>query len=99
MQAIQSELARVWPGDCFEGTDDQYAWLYVHYGITEEDDATWQCALADWMDEDPDLDPTDAADRELMDLLADEQAMQSFLLQLRDHYRRGSAVWGTEAPE
>jgi hypothetical protein len=96
MQTIVAEVMRVWPEDSFEGTDDQYAWLYEHYGITEQDDVKWQCALADWMDEDPDLDLTDPADRELMTFLTDEGAMQSFLVQLREQYRRGSAVWGAE---
>lgn len=99
MQSIVAELTRIWPGDCFEGTDDQYTWLYEHYGITEEDDEKWQCALADWMDEDPDLDLTDPADRELMAFLADERAMQPFLLRLREQYRHGSAVWGAEQSE
>jgi hypothetical protein len=99
MQTIVAELTRVWPGDCFEGTDDQYAWLYAHYGITEDDDVKWQCALADWMDEDPDLDRTDPADRELMAFLADERAMQSFLFRLREQYHQGSAVWGADESE
>ena len=30
MQTIVTELTHVWPGDCFEGTDDQYTWLYEH---------------------------------------------------------------------
>ena len=96
MQTIVTELTRVWPGDCFEGTDDQYTWLYEHYGITEDDDVKWQCALADWMDEDPDLDRTDPADRELMAFLADERAMQAFLFRLREKYHQGSAVWGAD---
>jgi hypothetical protein len=97
MQTIVDELQRVWPGDSFEGTDDQYAWLYEHYGVTEQDDVKWQCALAAWMDEDPDLDRADPADRELLAFLSDEEAMQSFLVQLRQQYRRGNAVWGAEA--
>jgi len=99
MQTIVDELQRVWPGDSFEGADDQYAWLYEHYGIPEQDDVKWQCALAAWMDEDPDLDPADPADRELMAFLSDEEAMQSFLVQLRQQYRRGNAVWGAEEGE
>jgi hypothetical protein len=99
MQLIVDELQRVWPGERFEGTDDQYAWLYAHYGITEQDDVKWQSALAAWMDEDPDLDLADPADRELMAFLSDEEAMQSFLVQLREQYRRGSAVWGMEEGE
>src|SRR5258708_16303372 len=96
MQTIVAELTRVGPGDCFEGTDDQYTWLYEHYGITEDDDLKWQCALADWMDEDPDLDRTDPADRELIAFLADERAMQSFLFRLRAQHHQGSAVCGAD---
>jgi len=54
----------------------------------------WQSALADWMNEDPDLELADPADRELLAFLSDEEAMQSFLAQLREQYGRGSAVWG-----
>jgi hypothetical protein len=96
MQTIVDELQRIWQGDCFEGANDQYAWLYEHYGAPEQDDVKWQCALAAWMDEDPDLDLADPADRELIALLSDEEAMQSFLAQLREQYRRGNAVWGAE---
>jgi hypothetical protein len=39
---------------------------------TQEDDVKLKCALADWMDEDPDLDRTDPADRELMPFLVKE---------------------------
>ena len=56
----------------------------------------WQCALAAWMDEDPDLDRADPADRELLAILSDEEAMQSFMVQLRQQYSRGNAVWGAE---
>jgi hypothetical protein len=38
MQTIVDELQRIWPGDCFEGANDQYTWLYEYYGITEQDD-------------------------------------------------------------
>jgi hypothetical protein len=96
MQTIVDELQRIWPGDCFEGANDQYTWLYEHYGTPEQDDVKWQYALAAWMDEDPDLDLADPADRELIALLSDEEAMQSFLAQLREQYRRGNAVWGAE---
>jgi hypothetical protein len=96
MQTIVAEVQRVWPGDCFEGANDQYAWLYERYGITEQDDVKWQCALAGWMDEDPDLDRADPADRELIVFLSDEEVMQSFLVQLRQQYRRGDGVWGAE---
>jgi hypothetical protein len=51
------------------------------------------------MDEDPDLDLADPADRELIAFLSDEEAMQSFLVQLREQYRRGSAVWGVQQGE
>jgi hypothetical protein len=63
IQSIVDELHRIWPGDCFEGANDQYAWLYEHYGIPEQDNVKWQCALADWMDEDPDFDIADPAAR------------------------------------
>ena len=96
MQTIVDELQRIWPGDCFEGANDQYAWLYEHYGISEQDDVKWQCALSAWMDEDPDLELADPADRELIAFLSDEEAMQSFLAQLREQYHRGNAVWGAE---
>jgi len=96
MQTIVAEVMRVWPEDSFEGTDDQYAWLYEHYGITEQDDVKWQCALAAWMDEDPDLDRANPADRELLAFLSDEEVMQSFLVPLRERYRRGNAVWSEE---
>jgi hypothetical protein len=96
MQTIVDELQRVWPGDSFEGTDDQYAWLSEHYGIPEQDDVKWQCALAAWMDEAPDLNLADLADRELLAILSDEQAMQSFMVQLRQQYSRGNAVWSAE---
>ena len=96
MQTIVDELQRVWPVDSFEGTDDQYAWLYEHYGIPEQDDVKWQCALAAWMDEDPDLNLADPADRELLAILSDEQAMQSFMVQLRQQYSHGNAVWSAE---
>ena len=48
------------------------------------------------MDEDPDLELADPADRELIAFLSDEEAMESFLTQLREQYRRGNAVWGAE---
>lgn len=99
MQTIVAELTRIWPGDSFEGTDDQYAWLYEQYGITEQDDVKWQCALAEWMDEDSDLDLADPADQELMTFLTDERAMQSFLVHLREQYSSGNAVWGSEESE
>jgi hypothetical protein len=51
------------------------------------------------MDEDPDLDRTDPADRVLMAFLADDRAMQSFLFRLREQYRQGSAVWGADESE
>ena len=96
MQTIVDELQRIWLGDCFEGAKDQYAWLYEHYGTPEQDDVKWQCALSAWMDEDPDLELANPADRELIAFLSDEEAMQSFLAQLREQYRRGNAVWGAE---
>ena len=83
---------RRWPGDCFAGANDQYAWLYERYGSTEQDDVKWQCALADWMDEDQDLERADPADPERIAFLSDEEGMQSFLAQLREQYRRGNAV-------
>ena len=96
MQSIVDDFQRVWPGDCFEGANDQYAWLYESYGIPEQDDVKWQRALAAWMDEDPDLDRADPADRELLAILSDEEAMQSFMVQLRQQYSRGNVVWGAE---
>jgi hypothetical protein len=96
MQMIVDELQRIWPGDCFEGADDPYAWLYERYGMTEQDDVKWPCALAAWMDEDPDLEIADSTDREPIAFLSDEEAMQAFLVQLCEQDRRGSAVWGKE---
>jgi hypothetical protein len=33
MQTIVAELQRIWPGDSFEGANDQYAWLSERYGV------------------------------------------------------------------
>jgi len=96
MQTIVDEVQRIWPGNCFEGSNDQHSWLYEHDGIPEQDDVKWQCALSVWMDEDPDLERADPADRELIAFLSDEEAMQAFLVQLREQCRRGNAVWGEE---
>ena len=48
------------------------------------------------MDEDPDLELADPADRELLAILSDEEAMQSFMVQLRQQYSHGNAVWSAE---
>jgi hypothetical protein len=64
--------------------------------FTEQDDVKWQCALAAWMDEDQDLELADPADQELIAFLNDERTMQAFLVQLREQYRRGDAVWGVD---
>lgn len=39
IEAIITEMDRLWGVDGFNGTTDEYEWLQQNYGISEEDDA------------------------------------------------------------
>ncbi len=54
-----------------EGTQEEYAWLKQHYGISEDDDVNWQFILQDSTDDltEDELSEDDPDDEEMIDLL------------------------------
>ncbi|MCP5244100.1 MAG: DUF1917 domain-containing protein [Burkholderiales bacterium] len=90
IDAIFDEWDRVWGSEGFNGTPSEYAWLQENYGISEEDDVRWQLILEYDANElaDEDLD-----DRDLMEFLEDQKAVQKFLQFLLTCYRSASVAY------
>ncbi len=79
---IKKEMQRVWGSIKFNGDGDQYEWLNMNYGISEEDDVRWQLILEKNQGElDEDHDPENLA------FLRDDIAIEAFLTRLLQKYR------------
>ena len=50
IEAVLTEMHRVWGDEGFGGTFPEYEWLLANYGITEEEDVQWQFVLQYHMD-------------------------------------------------
>ncbi len=90
IDAVLEEMERVWGEDGFGGEADAYAWLLKTYGITEEEDVSWQLILQDSMD---DLPEEELEDAELIDFLEDEDAVVQFLQTLLAKYQSASEIY------
>jgi len=80
----------------FGGEASEYAWLLQHYGVTEEEDVTWQriCEVNSLEEDDVEpLDPVDEGDAKVIAFLNDEPAVLTFLDALLLKYRSSAAVY------
>lgn len=83
--SIIGEMDRIWGEPGFEGDAEQYEWLEMNYGITEEDDVHWQFALQYFITHD--LPEEDESDPLVMEFLDDYDAVEEFLIELQSKYR------------
>ena len=98
---IMAEMERVWGPEGLQGTQEEYAWLQQHYGISEADDVRWQYILQDSMDDltEDDLSEDDPDDEELIDLLAHPGGIIATLNALLLLYRRNSISYPRDSKD
>lgn len=90
IDAVLERMERVWGEDGFGGEAEAYDWLQKIYGITEEDDVSWQLILQDSMD---DLPEEELEDSELMSFLNYDDAVVQFLKTLLTKYQSASEIY------
>lgn len=90
IDAIFEEMQRVWGDEDRPAEPEDYAWLEKHYGISENDDISWQLILDYEADE---MAEEDLADDEVMDFVEDNLGVILFLEGLLRKYQSGTAVY------
>lgn len=96
IDAIVTEINRVFGEGGFDGTESQYAWLLNTYGVTEEEDVQWQTICEfERADLDEDLYEEDELEQ-LYQWLENDQVIVAFLEALLTKYR-SSGIFYTSA--
>lgn len=88
--AVLEEMERVWGEDGFGGEPDAYVWLWKTYGITEEEDVSWQLILEHSMEA---LPEEELEDDGVMDFLEDDDAVTQFLEIFLKKYQSASKIY------
>jgi hypothetical protein len=83
-------MERVWGENGLHGEPEEYAWLTIHYGITEEEDVQWQLVL---QYSDDDLPQEDKEDEDVMNFLEDDDAIASFLKNFLQKYKSNNQAY------
>ncbi len=89
IDAIMREMDRVWGTTGFHGTQDDYAWLLTHHGITAEEDRRWMEVLYA-SSGDGGREQTEDAGR--TQFLNNDRAVRAFLEQLLQKYRSNTVA-------
>ncbi len=95
IESVLVQMNRVWGPDGFGGELEAYAWLQEHFGISEEEDVTWQdvlSELAGTLEQDiADLDEDEQ--KQVKAFLRNDTAVIEFLESLHHRYRSSDAVY------
>ena len=95
IDAILSEMDRVWGAEGFSGAWEEYEWVLEHYGVTEGDDVAWS-GILDFDAEE--LDPDDAANQKWMSFVISDEQVIPFLEQLLKKYQGNTVVVPRDLP-
>ncbi|MGH7461541.1 MAG: hypothetical protein ACREMA_11005 [Longimicrobiales bacterium] len=93
IDAITSEIDRIWGDVEREGDFGEYEWLLANYGITEHDDVDWLGILNH---ESGEIDPDDAENPEYLAWVADDARVIPFLHQLLQKYQSNTVIAPTD---
>jgi len=88
-------MERVWGEPGFSGKLEEYDWLRENYGISENDDITWQDITAQYANDLPAalIGLTEEERIEVMDFLQDDMQVIAFLERLLENYQSSDATY------